>query len=731
MASNSSPDYKALFQQQSESPRQSGEARKQAEEARQQAEEARQQAEEARQQAEEARKQAEDQVKRTTFVELLRHCHDLLSRLLQVGSLSSSTTGTIPLPKGKYCPTRLEQWVDCAAQQQDIYDSVRRYLQPEENPPRIFPSRERLKGHLISFPQLITSETDIQFYERIAVDSYVRAVIMELCKIPAAREEFGLGDEVWFDRVPNVPSGNEMGMNNSSNTAHSRPDQSFIHRVDDRAATLLTKVEYVPPRKLTLEDLRVGLGDMDLWEKMVRANKVLNNDADRSVYKAQRLVCSAIVHEYHVMIQKGLEYSYLTTGNALVLLWVPREKPSTLHYHLCVPNQEVDGRDGDLPQPNTSIARVLCLCLMSFRSRQRGQEWRTLYCSELHTWKTNSDRTHANVPTEKLPRNLPSDITDHVSPESDPTSPEDDKSSSPIESPTTPARRVPTRSQGNCAPLDPKDRMGSADSSGSESDPAAPAQDPAAAARKRGYSQVEHSPSQRLSPRNPVERQYELSRRRDAQFCTQRCLLGLQKGGPLDDSCPNVDLHRQGGNGTEHSISTVELISLLKQQMDEDIDRAPFKLTCSPHGYTVVGKGTTKNLWTKAVSHEADIYHILRKAQGSAVPVFLGKIDLVKIYFRCGVEIRHLLVMGWAGESTATLEQTSDLRREIKRSNKEIRALGVRHRDLRPNNILWNAELGWALIIDFHRSELDRRRPADRSRPLKRSRHKAEISESK
>lgn len=40
------------------------------------------------------------------------------------------------------------------------------------------------------------------------------------------------------------------------------------------------------------------------------------------------------------------------------------------------------------------------------------------------------------------------------------------------------------------------------------------------------------------------------------------------------------------------------------------------------------------------------------------------------------------------GESIAKLEQTTELRREVKRSNKEIRALGMQHLDLRPDNIL-------------------------------------------
>jgi hypothetical protein len=51
---------------------------------------------------------------------------------------------------------------------------------------------------------------------------------------------------------------------------------------------------------------------------------------------------------------------------------------------------------------------------------------------------------------------------------------------------------------------------------------------------------------------------------------------------------------------------------------------APFKLTCTKYGYTVIGKGTTSSLW-KEVSREAQVYRILRKAQDSAVPVFLGK----------------------------------------------------------------------------------------------------------
>ncbi|KKZ61904.1 hypothetical protein EMCG_03603 [[Emmonsia] crescens] len=41
-----------------------------------------------------------------------------------------------------------------------------------------------------------------------------------------------------------------------------------------------------------------------------------------------------------------------------------------------------------------------------------------------------------------------------------------------------------------------------------------------------------------------------------------------------------------------------------------------------------------------------EVYKALQKAQGSAVPVFLGKIDLKKIYFLHGAgQIRHMLLI--------------------------------------------------------------------------------------
>ena len=200
--------------------------------------------------------------------------------------------------------------------------------------------------------------------------------------------------------------------------------------------------------------------------------------------------------------------------------------------------------------------------------------------------------------------------------------------------------------------------------------------------------------------------------------------------------------HRRSKDDLHHQITSEDLVRLLKAQLDENIDRctplggcgaygAPFKLTCVVYGYAVIGKGTTSGLW-KDVSLEAQVYQILRKAQGSAVPVFLGTIDLAKIYFLHGAgEIRHMLVMGWGGESTTSMELTPILLQEIHKSNREIKALGIIHEDLRRDNILWNEELGRALIIDFHRSTLKSRPTLQRPRAVKRRLCQPEIGDPK
>jgi hypothetical protein len=129
-----------------------------------------------------------------------------------------------------------------------------------------------------------------------------------------------------------------------------------------------------------------------------------------------------------------------------------------------------------------------------------------------------------------------------------------------------------------------------------------PDADPAARGRKRGFSQATSSPSCVQNSARKLETLHTQSRgqgqQHTAQFCTQRFLIGLQQSHQLDVNCPNVMLHRQGGNSNRHLINADMLIEELKQQLDENIDQdctpmgvcgateAPFKVTCTAYGYS-------------------------------------------------------------------------------------------------------------------------------------------------
>lgn len=150
--------------------------------------------------------------------------------------------------------------------------------------------------------------------------------------------------------------------------------------------------------------------------------------------------------------------------------------------------------------------------------------------------------------------------------------------------------------------------------------------DSAPGGQKRGFSQVTLSlsslPVQRSAHQTDTRPNKHGRYQHNAQFCTQQYLLGLQRGGTLDNYCPNIELHRQGGTSNQHLINASGLVWRIKQQLDQNLDidctpmegcgasRAPFKITCIVYGYTIVGKETTSYLWNE-VKRETDIYYIL------------------------------------------------------------------------------------------------------------------------
>jgi serine/threonine protein kinase len=228
----------------------------------------------------------------------------------------------------------------------------------------------------------------------------------------------------------------------------------------------------------------------------------------------------------------------------------------------------------------------------------------------------------------------------------------------------------------------------------------------------------------------------------NGQYCTQKCLLGLVEGGPLDASCPNM---RDHGRKCHH-IDRATVLVLLRQQLSEDLDTnckpvgtpgscgVLFQIRLKSHGYIVAAKCTPID-FVHRLRWEATIYERLRPIQGVHVPVHLGNIDLETPYFYDGIaELVHMMLLSFGGKLISqhvTSENRPYLTQEADCSAQAVHKLGVLHQDLMPRNMLWNEEIGRVMVIDFERAKFVQLRTVLGSIPANRKRKSPEDSVAK
>ncbi|KAH6988643.1 hypothetical protein EDB80DRAFT_756024 [Ilyonectria destructans] len=211
------------------------------------------------------------------------------------------------------------------------------------------------------------------------------------------------------------------------------------------------------------------------------------------------------------------------------------------------------------------------------------------------------------------------------------------------------------------------------------------------------------------------------------QYCIQKCLLGMVKGGFLDLKCPNVALHRKSCV----SICLVQSLDDGMRLLGEGGARGVlFQVTLLAHGYTFVCKGTVR-AFIKDLEHEAAVYERLKSIQGVYVPVFLGAIDLRSMnkifYYDHRVYVVHMTFLSWGGCSMDAAQKVGDKNRLLKdKAIQSLRAMhqeGVIHKDVRLANMLFNPETNGVMVIDFERALLLKppRRPLAQLVPNKRA----------
>ncbi|KAI1411447.1 hypothetical protein F5Y13DRAFT_165727 [Hypoxylon sp. FL1857] len=428
--------------------------------------------------------------------------------------------------------------------------------------------------------------------------------------------------------------------------------------------------EYKPPHKLTRPQLRFALRPMNMIETVVNRRTVPTKQVPeaRFQYFADKLTASALTQTCNYMIQCGLEYSLLTTGEAIVFLKVDWQRPSTLYFHLADPSDEVrvHERDGYYC---TAVSQYLAFSLMVFGPPGAGtpihtQEERLRAKAAADHWWVDFTDTHRSIPTNDLASPPRTWLTATYHPSIDKAVP-----------------RSPYRLRSGIS---------------------------------HGASQ--RTPGSRGSKRNPPSRP-QTGGRENEDYCTQRCLLGLVKGTPLDEWCPNAALHRRVEAGKHHPISHAEFVRLTYDQLKTSLDDGVvplylggargvlFRITLLAYGYTFVGKGTIE-VFIPTLQREEAVYKHLKQNQGLDIPVYLGSVDLRSMnkiyYYDFRVYIVYIVLMSWGG---VAIDSSVDMDK-VRGCLRAIHNNGVAHRDVRRWNVLSDPRTGRVMVVDFERASL-------------------------
>ncbi|EPE02405.1 metalloprotease m41 [Ophiostoma piceae UAMH 11346] len=399
-------------------------------------------------------------------------------------------------------------------------------------------------------------------------------------------------------------------------------------------------------------------------------------------------VAKAICQAYHYMIASGLEYGYVASGDGLVFLRVLEDSPNTLYYFWSVFPVHQSETTATAREPReTAMAHMATLCMLALESTPRPPTWIADRDSDLNRWPksaaTGSSLTQTAFPL--LPR-------------------DEDGGGGASGSGAAGGAAGGTDGMGG----DGSSRVGGGTTSGGQKRPRSTTTT-TATGNKATANEVRVESAETDLPALP--------------YCTQGCLRSLCRGQPLDDKCPNMELHRaaacsQGVDSRHHALTASQLQSRLVAQLDKEMSRdcenllwdgffgrygVLFKLTVTGFGYTFVGKAV-QHAHYYVLAHEATIYAALENFQGRLIPVCLGLIELERSIPLGNCQyVAHMLLMAYAGTAgrARNAPGSVDLDVEEEKTTSALYAAGLDNDDIHGGNFAWNEETQCVMQFDF------------------------------
>ncbi|KAK0655611.1 hypothetical protein B0T16DRAFT_15030 [Cercophora newfieldiana] len=688
-------------------------------------EQRRREEEQRRREEEQRRREEAEEVAKTsrlqTLTSYLEACHALNLAIEVVTDRSLTTQGDTTNPAGRIYPRRIVPWDDFPARQQNIWDQLSETSFTSE---LTFPSQHQL-AYVRSLISPISSEHGLRYFEREVVENAVQKLVSSVYENTVLRDRLNLRGVVTFESHTNLgatddtlsrqlehtypEAGTAGGAGLPTATARNprRPmkgkgrgqaDNFCIYRTSNGENIPTMAIEYKAPHKLRQDEVITGL-----VSEIQPERDVINKEDKDFTFAAKMLTAAVVTQLFSYMIAKGLQYGYICTGETFVFLHIP-EDPAIVYYHVCVPNLDVLSDDEDRLH-RTAVAQVFAFILQALRTAPPPLSWHDA-AAGLDVWAVEYDEVLSKIP---------------------PSVRKDKERASPYRPQHwRPFKRSPIRTRSVCQ--QPETKPPARDDDNEEEDaPPSPTRYPST---RSGMKDVDTGGSSRNKGQHGRRgQQGNTARKRiqDQSYCTQRCLLGLAYGQPVDKSCPNARSH-----GPNH-IDCPQFLHLLRAQLAEDrgpdADSTPlyisgaigslFKVRLSAYGYTLVAKGVEEVNITR-LQHEKEVYDQLRTLQGKHIPVCLGLIDLVLPHYHDGRVLKHFLLLSWAGQTLSKcigqIDKTLTTFATIAAFT-GLHQLHILHGDAEPRNILYDAVSGRVMIADFERAQFRGSQPRSPTRP--------------
>ncbi|KAJ5111727.1 hypothetical protein NUU61_001357 [Penicillium alfredii] len=677
----------------------------------------------AREEAERLQEEAERRLQPNTLLRLLDRCHKSLSQAIRVETDATLTTqGDATDPVNRLYPKRIVPWPDFPRLQQQVWSKLDRTAAFTSRP--LFPSDTQIDYVATNIQNNpIYSETSLRNFERDTVDNFVEKVIHALRDDGALRHEFGIQGRVAFydranssetllenslgqmnlrdTRTPQRPAntrsrrarGRARGaaqgqkMEGTGRRRNRRADQFCVHIVANERHIPVHAVEFKAPHKVTIPELVAGLRQIDL------ARDVIDQEGDTFEFYATRLVAAVVTQIFSYMIDSGVRYGYICTGEAFVFLQIPKNDPTIVQYYLCIPNQDVQA-DDEFRLHRTAIGQVLAFTLQALTADAPSQEWNDAAHENLTTWEVE----YLDVLRE-IPETLRKD------PPASNYRPSHWKRDRKIHN---------TRSRTRCQPGVSTPKHSSTEDNVSEEE----SHSPSAAAASRSRSSRDRSnktQSSRESGKTRSSRDNKQTSRKDGHstrpYCTIACIHGIVSRRPLDKKCPNWELHGR----ERHSIGPREFTRQLHRQLSRNRDHGfeqlhicgrtgyLIKATLLSRGYTVIIKATTVEKQHR-LEAEVDNYYYLRSLQGQHIPVCLGAFMPRIAYWYHGELMAQMMVLSWSGtrlQHVINERNSSFFHQEREKALAVLRSRGVVHSDSEWRNMLWDDPGGRLVVVDL------------------------------